>query len=420
MGSQLIVSFRKFQRLLVTVLLLLVVATVTAPARAGSSISVVSNPAQGNPYEVQENQDSTLTYNLTYSVGPNSEGVTPSVNSITVTFTVNNGGTIKESGSSTWTETLTQNRYSPMGLSCEASGPSDGFYSVTCKATLNLSDGTSFSSNTASDVFLVANMTVNVSGPPYVIIDNSNPYDNSPVDSTYTASVQGAPDPSAIVYEWTVSSNVNALTALSGPQPTLSVDGAGPEGGGNITCAVICDGSNQSGSKQVTVQDEYVSKMNPPATLVYGSWTELPPVQIEPASGGVPLSWTVTGLISATIGVTVSGGFNAGFVAAQVGGTVAATSTLSISATQRVLQHSSLPQVAATSTLSISATATLPNPIPNTTYAEWVRTIRNDLTGTETQWGPSGIVKTGQINQWSWASGDYDLELGGGRIAPPS
>ena len=268
MGNKLIVMFRKFQLLFAALLMLLGVAAMAGPVRASSGISVASNPVEGSPYEVQENQNSTLTYKITYSVGQNSEGTTPSVSSITVTFTVNNGGTIAESGSSSWTETLTQNLTSPMNVSCEASGPANGNYSVTCQATLNLSDGTAYTSNTASDTFLVAQMTVNVSGPPYVIIDNSDPYDNSPVISTYTASVQGAPDPSNIVYEWTVSSNINDLSTLSDAPNTLPVDGAGPEGAGNITCAAYSDGSNQSGSKQVTVQDEYVVTEDPGFTLV--------------------------------------------------------------------------------------------------------------------------------------------------------
>ncbi len=397
MVNKLMKIFPEIQFVLLVAAILLGVAAMAAPARAGSSVNVTSNPVQGSPYEVQENQDSTLTYKLTYSIGADAEGNTPSLSSITLTFSANNGGTIQESGSSTWTETLTKNLSSPMTVSCEAFGPANGNYSVTCEATLNLSDGTTASGGPASDTFLVALMTVNVSGPPYVIIDNSNPYDNSPVVSTYTASVPGAPDPSNIVYEWIVSSNINSLRTPSDAPNSLPVDGASPEGGGVITCAAFSDGSNQPVSKQVTVQNEFVATMDTPATLVYGTWTELSPTQTEPLGGGVPLSWTVTGSVSGTIGVTVTGGFNAGLVAAQISGTVATTVTQ-----------------------SISATATVSNPVPGQEYAEWGRTKRDELTGTETQWGTGGIVKTGQITEWSWANGDYNLEIGGGNTPPPS
>jgi hypothetical protein len=167
-----------------------------------------------------------------------------------------------------------------------------------------------------------------------------------------------------------------------------------------VGCGVIddigqSDAESQAGTKQVTVQDEYVAKMDPPATLVYGTWTELSPTQTEPLGGGVPLSWTVTGSVSGTIGVTVTGGFNAEFVAGQISGTVATTVTL-----------------------SISANATVTSPAPGQEYAEWGRTKRDELAGTETQWGPNGIVKTGQITEWSWANGDYNLEIGYGNKAP--
>lgn len=389
MGRQMIVSLCKFQLLLITVLVLLVVATVTAPARAGSNISVVSNPVQGNPYEVNEYQDSTLTYNLTYSVGPNSEGVTPSVNSITVTFTVNNGGTIKESGSSTWTETLTQNLYSPMGLSCEASGPSDGFYSVTCKATLNLSDGTSFSSNTASDTFLVAQMTVNVSGPPYVIIDNGPgstygkpPYYNPPpnVDSTYTVYATGGSG--HYTWNWSVSSNIAFDESYPTDNP-VNVYGEVPTGPGTISCTATDTntGSKQTGHRHPDVHDEYVT--------VWNSETDGP-------SGGAPalVGPQVQALAGKGATVTVEAGSS---VSVEIGGSISG----GIPETDFGLDLS----VSQTTETDTGASTNIDCP-PNAQLTLWNGALVPmvlTLYGTGQQWGPVGIVNTDAITKWKAA-----------------
>ncbi len=264
MAIKRIVAFCRLRLLLTvaggTLALMLPAAKAAAVAPGpGTQITAVSNPVQGTPYEVQQNQDSSLAYTLNYSVGPNSEGVIPAVSSVVVTFSVNNGGTIAESGKSTWTETLTKNLSSPMSVSCEASGPTNGFYSVTCKATLNLLDGTSVSSNTASDIFLVAQLDVNISGPPYVIIDNSNPWDDSPVLETYTASVQGGADMAYATYSWTLSSNIINESGDLTPSNGVDVEGANPEGPGDITCNFTDGaGDQQTSVKSVTVQDEYV------------------------------------------------------------------------------------------------------------------------------------------------------------------
>lgn len=378
MISNLIVMFRRFNPLLAIALALFAIAATTIPARASSSISVTSDPVQGNPYEVQENQDSTLTYTLTYSVGANSEGVTPSLNSITLTFSVNNGGTIQESGSSTWTETLTQNLTSPMNVSCEASGPANGNYSVTCEATLNLSDGTTASGGPASDAFLVAQMTVNVSGPPYVIIDNSNPYDNSPVDSTYTASVQGAPDPTNIVYEWTVSSNINDLSGYSGAPDSIEVDGAGPESPGNIVCAAYSNGTNQSGSKQVTVQDEFVVAET--SSNVPGEMSSPLLAQFGPYNNGTQTVVSVQVNQSQQVSQTVSVGFTASAGAAD--GVIEANFGLSSSTSATI-----------SGTISVQTTLTIP-PSTSETIQEFPATDTDS--GTYQIWGTSGITSSGK------------------------
>lgn len=261
MGKTLISMSRYFQVLLVTLIAALGVAALAAPAHAASSVTVTSNPVEGSPYEVQTNKDSMLTYKLTYTLGADAEGNTPSVSSIKVTFSVNNGGTIQESGSSTWTETLSNPPFSsPMALSCEASGPTDGNYSVTCEATLNLSDGTTASGGPASDTFLVAALTVTVTGDPYVII----PADGTPdsdTTSSYTATVQSDyGDNGFFRYTWVVPSNIEYASGTEGSSSDqISAWGVSTPGPTTIQCDVVDNytGQTQSGSKKVTVAVEY-------------------------------------------------------------------------------------------------------------------------------------------------------------------
>jgi hypothetical protein len=355
----------KFQFFIVAILVLFGATAMTSSAWAGTNISV----------------------------GAVQEGTTPSVNSITVTFNVNNGGIIAANGSSTWTETLTQNLTSPMAVSCQASGPANGNYSVTCQATLNLSDGTSYSSDTASDTFLVSQMTVNISGPPYVIIDNSDPYDNSPVDSTYQASVQGAPAPSSIVYEWTVSGNINNLSGYSGSPDSIQVDGAGPEGPGVITCAAFSDGSNQSGTKQVTVQDEYVLVKDPGYKIAYGPYTAASNA-VTATSNGQPITFTISGSHSQITGVTSS--YDLGIVLYFLNASASSTSNVS------------------NTTALDSATATGPAPslvTANTTYWLTIAPIYNDYTGILQTWGTTGLLKTGPWQNQVLGSPAYDEKI---------
>ncbi len=376
---------------------------------ASGSLTVASDPALGNPSTVTEGSDSVLTYSLSYSVGPNSEGVTPSVKSIELIFEAQGGALIDQSyangvisgGGTVETVILTSGLKSPMAVTCNAYSEADGVFPVSCVAVLNLSDGENIPGNLALDYFAVAKMAVNVSGDPYVIIP-ANGTPGPDTESNYQASAaENNSFGDTLVYAWSIPSNITIVEGFgyNPNSPSVEVYGASDPGPAVIACTVNDQNSGAAGAgqKSVTVADEFVTKMDPPARLVYGTWTELSPTQTEPLGGGVPLSWTVTGSVSATIGVTVTGGFNAGFVAAQVSGTVATTVTLGISATAAVI-----------------------NPVPGQEYAEWGRTKRNELTGTETQWAPSGLVKTGQITEWTWANGGYNLEIGGGNTAPPS
>jgi hypothetical protein len=149
-----------------------------------------------------------------------------------------------------------------MAVSCQASGPANGNYSVTCQATLNLSDGTSYSSDTASDTFLVSQMTVNVAGDPYVIIPEDGTPD-SDTESAFTAPVSGGSTP--YDYNWSTSGNIAMIVpALAGSTASASqsiqVDGTGPAGSGTVTCEVLSSGGepSQSGTTQAQVLPEFV------------------------------------------------------------------------------------------------------------------------------------------------------------------
>jgi hypothetical protein len=281
---------------------------------------------------------------------------------------------------------------------------SDG---ATLSGTLYPQSGSDADAGPMTDSFQVLKVAVDVTGDPYIVIPADGTPDSN-TTSTYTGDAQGGTAP--YEFQWATSADYAYTDSLDTAQhygsesessDQVSCYGVNPWSQGEVA-TVTCDAYDANdvygwGYTQANVLPQYVDVMDTTPTLVYGDWTELTPTQTEPLSGGVPLSWTVTGSVSATIGVTVSGGFDAGFVAAQIGGDVATTVTL-----------------------TISATATVNYPVPGQEYAEWGRTKRDDLEGTETQWGPGGVVKTGQINDWSWANGDYNLELGGGNTPPPS
>ncbi len=274
---------------------------------SGTSISITSNPSEGSPYEVMNNKDSTLSYKLVFSVGSNSEGATPSVQSIVVTFAINNGGTIQESCNASWTETLTTNLTSPMNLSCQASGPSNGTYTVACSATMHLSDGTTVDSNTASDNFLVADMTVAVTGDPYVII----PFqagDTSEM-SAYSGTAQAANGDGNFGFTRTVPSNIQwgieSLLGTAGQK--IWAYGVPNPGPATIKCTATDKANNQtqSGSKAVIVQNEYILKRNPGYTVAVGNYT-IASNSVLATANGQPIAFTVTGSTSYTYGLTTT------------------------------------------------------------------------------------------------------------------
>lgn len=298
-----VIKFISLTRILRAVPLLAIVLAccfgLAATARATSTINVASDPAQGNPFEVQPSQTSTLTYSLTYSVGKNSEGVKPSINSITVTFTAEKGSLLSN-GKTTEMETLTQGLTSPMTVSCQASGSQDGDYPVTCRAILNLSDGTTATGNTAGDVFDVSQMTVNVTGDPYVIIGmTTDPLGSSEpaVLSQYNASVAGGNTP--YHYQWNTTSNiVLEFSAFGGPDSSNpQAYGVSPAGAGVITCVVTSDGTepSQSGSLNVTVAPEFSYNWNKLSTLVIDAGaTNGVYTQQSGGTGGTTLKYTKT------------------------------------------------------------------------------------------------------------------------------
>lgn len=231
--------------------------------------------------------------------------------------------------------------------------------------------------NTDTEDFDVEKLAVDISGPPYVIIDNSTLYDNSPVDSTYTASVQGAPDPLNMAYEWTISPNINNLSTLSGAPNTLPVDGAGPEGAGNITCVAYSNGTNQSGSKQVTVQDEYVVEET--SSNVPGQMSSPLLAQFGPFNNGgttaakVQVSQSKTVSQTVTVGFTESAGAADGPIEAKFGLSASTSATIS-------------------GTISVDTTLTVP-PMTSDTLQEFPSTDTD--TGTYQIWGISGLLQSG-------------------------
>jgi hypothetical protein len=139
-----------------------------------------------------------------------------------------------------------------------ATGP----HPVTLAGTsIDTSDG-SGSGNSATEDFQIEKLAVDISGPPYVIIDN-NPADRNdfhpyglPVTSQYTARATGGSGNYS--WNWSVSSNIyNDGYPTDNP---ITVFGTGPGGPGEITCAATdtTTGSTQNGYRHPTVQDEYV------------------------------------------------------------------------------------------------------------------------------------------------------------------
>ena len=225
--------------------------------------------------------------------------------------------------------------------------------------------------------FSLKKLAVDISGAPYVIIDNSTLYDNSPVDSTDTASVQGVPDPLNMAYEWTISPNINNLSTLSGAPNTLPVDGAGPEGAGNITCVAYSNGTNQSGSKQVTVQDEYVVEET--SSNVPGQMSSPLLAQFGPFNNGgttaakVQVSQSKTVSQTVTVGFTESAGAADGPIEAKFGLSASTSATIS-------------------GTISVDTTLTVP-PMTSDTLQEFPSTDTD--TGTYQIWGISGLLQSG-------------------------
>ncbi len=404
------IAIPKSTRLIFLLLLMAgFVCLFSAKAVAASSAAVKSNPATGNPYEVQVGKASLLTYSLVYSVGPNSEGVTPSVNSITAKFTVNNGGTIVQSGGPSWTETLEPGQ-SPMAISCSATGPKDGFYGVQCAVTVSLSDGESLNAGTATDSFEVADITVNISGPPYVIYDNSQPYDNTPVESKYTASVGGEPAGVPLTYQWTTSADINDLNAGAvNPPDSIETDGNDPnsdEGNsGLIECAVYQGvypfiGNSQVGQKSVIVHDEYVitEKSTTPAQWPASQSPFLFTLGALTNNGTVPTAITRTLSGSSNYTATIIAGFNSG-LSVGVEDLASADFGLSLSASGTV---------SGTSSYSTTVTATVP---AGATWNVLAYCIVNEWSGTWQTWGTSG--ETGSGN-WTYSTPESAASINSG------
>ena len=354
-----------------------------APNRsmAGTTAVIASDPAMGNPYEVSAGQASTLNYQLTYKLGPNSEGVTPSVKSVVATFSVDNGRTIVQTGTSTYTEALEPGP-SPMSLSCTAEGPKDGSYGVTCAVTVKLSDGESIDAGSAVDSFIVSAITVNISGPPYAIFDNSVPYDNAPVESQYTASVGGEPAGVQLSYQWQVSGNINDLSSGAvSPPNSIETDGAlsSPTGSpGLVSCAVYQGvypfiSNGQTGEKQVTVHNEYVVTTDPTKTQKDGVTQPLGPVfTVNPPGGTSSITQGSSYSVSVTEGLDVS-------ASAGLTDFIEASTSASVSSTQNW-----------TWTQAITDTQTL---APGS-WRWWQTPVMEVESGTAQQWGVNGEIST--------------------------
>ena len=251
--------------------------------------------------------------------------------------------------------------------------------------------------NTDTEDFDVEKLAVDISGPPYVIIDNSTLYDNSPVDSTYTASVQGAPDPLNMAYEWTVSPNINNLSTLSGAPNTLPVDGAGPEGAGNITCVAYSNGTNQSGSKQVTVQDEYVVTEDPgqPTNIDEGHYIGAFGGSGNPANAPGPVTW------NALVGQTKKGSYSvsAGFTTGiSIGVEDIAEAKFGFSTSTTFTGSYSI-------TFNSSFSVSIP-PGDSVVVQGWL--IYDQYTGTYQIWGTGGMLQHG-----NWVYTEPDPGVGG-------
>ncbi len=348
---------------------------------AGTTATVTSNPSMGDPYEVQVGQASTLSYLLTYKLGPNGEGVTPSVVSIVATFSVDNGGTIVQTGTSTYKETLGPGA-SPMSLSCTAEGPKDGSYGVTCTATVKLSDGESINAGSAVDSFFVSAITLNISGPPYVIFDNSVPYDNAPVESKYTASAGGEPAGVQLSYQWSVSPNIDDLSSgATSPPNSIETDGAtsSPTGSPGLIDCTVYQGvypyisNGQPGTKPVTVQNEFVVVTNSTKTQTDGTAQPLGAIfTVNPPGGTSSITQGSAYSVSVTEGLSTSaGGGLLGFIEASV--------SASISSTQ---QWSWTQAITDTQTLAPGS------------WQWWQTPIMEAESGTAQQWGVNGKIST--------------------------
>lgn len=374
--------------------------------------------AVGNPEfsadQINPGQSTTANFQVTPFAGTaDPEGKTPKINSESFQVTVDNQTTIGAISVSAPGAVVNLETSTPTSVSFDITGTvptatfttsivvqssqnaATGPHPVTLAGiSIDTSDGDG-SGNSATEDFQIEKFAVDISGPPYVIIDN-NPMDiqlpyypnGLPPDSTYTARATGGSG--NYTWNWSVSSNILLDNGQGGTisHPTdnpISVFGVGPVGPGTITCAATdtVTGSTQNGYRHPDVHDEYVtdwtsewlepSDQNPPyGGTGAGDWYQSAPKEPYTITVGssASVTWTYGGSVSGPIPIA-DFGLGASFDASY--------STESGSGSEGPITCPAQPFA--------------------TDWQAYLVPMVEEIDGTGYQWGPSGVVNTDALTQ---------------------
>lgn len=276
-------TFGKLDRHLLAVIagvFLLAIFYGAAPA-ANPTLTVADGNPRFSSDEISPGQYTAANFGVTpYAGTADPEGKPPKITGESFTVTVDSqtsigmiavsvaGATVNVTASTSNTESFDITGTIPTAVFTvsvvvqAAQDASDGNHPVTLSATAITTTNGNGSGNSATEDFEVEALAVDISGPPYVIMDNNQvdindfpPYGEPPTEQ-YTARATGGSG--KYTWSWSESSNIHN-EGYSTDNP-ITVIGKGPEGAGWVTC-VATDGNtgaSQIGRRNPFVQDEYV------------------------------------------------------------------------------------------------------------------------------------------------------------------
>lgn len=260
--------------------------------------------------------------------------------------------------------------------------------------------------NKDTEDFEVEKLAVDISGPPYVIIDNGpgtlvgypNPVYVPPpnVDSTYTAYATGGSG--NYTWSWSLSDNIQFDGSYSTDNP-VDVYGVAPAGPGDISCEATdtTTGSTQYGNRHPFVHDEYDTIWDNETDGPSGLPTVVGEQAYAPAGSGTIVTVTAGSSVAVEVGGSVSGDIPE----TDFG--------LDLSYTQTFETDSS-------SSVEVDCPA-------NTQATYWEGCLVPmvfTLYGTGEKWGPNGVVDSDNITKVKAASPEANAEdeTGGGLAQP--